>query len=123
MKFLKNNLCTILAMTFAISLAMTGNALAEDTGGSVFEVAVSKLSDLFKNTKSVLFIIGGFGLVALAFQAIFGKLKWAWFAALALGLAVVAAAGKIVDYASNEGITGGNAQAGLSADSYQDSYE
>ena len=52
MKFLKNNLCTILAMTFAVSLAMTGNALAED-GDSVFQVAVDKLADLFKNTKSV----------------------------------------------------------------------
>ena len=120
MKFLKNNICTILAMTFAVSLAMTGNAYAE--GDSVFEVAIGKLSNLFKNTKSVWFIIGGFGLVALAFQAIFGKLKWAWFAALALGLAVVAAAGKIVDYASNEGITSGSPSAGLSTDSYQDSY-
>ena len=124
MKFLKNNICTILAMTFAISLAMTGSALAQETtggtGDSVFEVAINKLSNLFKNTKSVLFIIGGFGLVALAFQAIFGKLKWAWFAALALGLAVVAAAGKVVDYAA----TGTDSSAGIKPDAslYEDSY-
>ena len=42
-----------------------------------------------------------FGLIALAFQAIFGKIKWPWFAALAFGLAVVAAAGAIVNYAAN----------------------
>ena len=119
MKFLKNNFCTILTMAFVISLAMTGNARAEDS--SVFSVAVTKLSDLFKNTKSVLFIIGGFGLVALAFQAIFGKLKWAWFAALALGLAVVAAAGKIVEYASEGGVE--KSEIITSADdAYQDSY-
>ena len=120
MKFLKNNFCTILTMAFVISLAMTGNALAED-GGSVFEVAIGKLSDLFKNTKSVLFIIGGFGLVALAFQAIFGKLKWAWFAALALGLAVVAAAGKIVDYASEQGASSAAVTAS-SGSGFSDSY-
>ena len=120
MKFLKNNICTMLAMTFVISFAMTGNAWAED-GSSVFEVAIGKLADLFKNTKSVLFIIGGFGLVALAFQAIFVKLKWAWFAALALGLAVVAAAGKIVDYASEQGASSAQVQAS-SGDSYSDSY-
>ncbi len=104
MKFLKNNICTILAMTFIFSVAMIGDASA---ASSVFDTAISKLSKLFKDTKSVLFVIGGFGLVALAFQAIFGKLKWAWFAALALGLAVVAAAGKVVDYAvsSNDGGT------------------
>ncbi|MBQ7633194.1 MAG: TrbC/VirB2 family protein [Alphaproteobacteria bacterium] len=103
MKFLKNNICTILAMTFIFSVAMIGDASA----ATVFDTAISKLSKLFKDTKSVLFVIGGFGLVALAFQAIFGKLKWAWFAALALGLAVVAAAGKVVDYAvsSNDGGT------------------
>ena len=120
MKFLKNNICTMLAMTFAVSLAMTGNAWAED-GSSVFQVAVDKLSDLFKNTKSVLFIIGGFGLVALAFQAIFGKLKWAWFAALALGLAVVAAAGKIVEYASDGGVSESSVNSDVD-NTYQDSY-
>ena len=120
MKFLKNNFCTILTMAFVISLAMTGNALAEDSD-SVFSVAINKLSDLFKNTKSVLFIIGGFGLVALAFQAIFGKLKWAWFAALALGLAVVAAAGKIVEYASDGGVSESSVNSDVE-NTYQDSY-
>ena len=122
MKFLKNNICTILAMTFAVSLAMTGDAMAQATDtSSVFGVAISKLSDLFKNTKSVLFIIGGFGLVALAFQAIFGKLKWAWFAALALGLAVVAAAGKIVEYASDGGVSESSVNSDVD-NTYQDSY-
>ena len=103
MRSLKNNICTILAMTFVFSLAMVGDANAAN---SVFDTAVSKLAALFGDAKRVIFMIGGFGLIALAFQAIFGKLKWAWFAALALGLAVVAAAGKIVQYASNANETG-----------------
>jgi len=109
MKFLKNNICTILALTLILSVVMMSDASA----ASVFDTARDKLSRLFKDTKNTLFVVGGFGLIALAFQAIFGKLKWAWFAALALGLAVVAAAGKIVDYAASDtgdkttGITGG----------------
>ncbi len=98
MRFLKNNICTVLALALVLTVSMAGDAAA---AGSVFQTAVNKLSALFKDTKNVLFIVGGFGLVALAFQAIFGKLKWAWFAALALGLAVVAAAGKVVDYATD----------------------
>ncbi len=105
MKFLKNNICTVLAMAFVFSMAMIGDACAAD---SVFDTAVKKLALLFGDAKRVIFLVGGFGLMALAFQAIFGKLKWAWFAALALGLAVVAAAGKIVTYASNTGETGSN---------------
>ena len=96
MKLLKNNICTILTLVLFFTLVMTGNAEAD-----VFGTAQSKLSNLFKQSKFVIFLIGGFGLIALAFQAIFGKLKWAWFAALAFGLAVVAAAGGVVGYAAN----------------------
>lgn len=96
MKFLKNNIMSILSMTFLFTAVMLGDASA-----SVFDTATNKLLELFGNAKMVLFVIGGFGLIALAFQAIFGKVKWAWFAALAFGLAVVAAAGAIVKYASN----------------------
>ena len=39
--------------------------------------------------------------MALAFFAVFGKLKWTWFASLAVGLAILAAAGAIIDYATN----------------------
>lgn len=97
MKFFKNNLMSILSMTLLFSAVMMGDAAAE----TVFTTAADKLVDLFKNAKMVVFVIGGFGLVALAFQAIFGKIKWAWFAALAFGLALVAAAGAIVNYAAN----------------------
>ncbi|MBR6355447.1 MAG: TrbC/VirB2 family protein [Alphaproteobacteria bacterium] len=97
MKLLKNNICTILTLVLFFTLVMTGNAEAD-----VFGTAQSKLSNLFKQSKFVIFLIGGFGLIALAFQAIFGKLKWAWFAALAFGLAVVAAAGGVVGYAANQ---------------------
>ncbi len=104
MKLLKNNICTILTLVLFFTLVMTGNAEAD-----VFGTAQSKLSQLFKQSKFVIFLIGGFGLIALAFQAIFGKLKWAWFAALAFGLAVVAAAGGVVGYAANsDGIVSSN---------------
>lgn len=99
MKFLKNNICSIMMMVLVFSVVMIGDACAGER--SVFAVAGDKLLSLFNDSKMVLFIIGGFGLIALAFQAIFGKVKWAWFAALAFGLAVIAAAGAVVKYASN----------------------
>ena len=96
MKFLKNNLLSLAVMTALFTVAMMGDADA-----SVFTTAGAMLVSLFKNAKMIIFIIGGFGLIALAFQAIFGKVKWAWFAALAFGLAVVAAASSIITYAAN----------------------
>ena len=104
MKFLKNNILSIMAMTLLFTLVMMDGSYA----ASVFESARTKLVDLFKNAKMVVFVIGGFGLIALAFQAIFGKVKWPWFAALAFGLAVIAAAGAIVNYAANTDGAAGN---------------
>lgn len=106
MKFLKSNILSIVTMSLLFTVVMLGDADAATK--SVFGTAVSKMADLFTNAKMVIFMIGGFGLVALAFQAIFGKVKWAWFAALAFGLAVVAAAGAIVNYAANTNSAVGN---------------
>ena len=97
MKFLKKNILNLSMMTILFMAVMMGDASAT----SVFGTAGGKLIELFKNAKMIIFIIGGFGLVALAFQAIFGKVKWAWFAALAFGLAVIAAASSIITYAAN----------------------
>jgi hypothetical protein len=50
-------------------------------------------------------------LVGIAFQAIFGKVKWTWFAGLAVGLGILAAAGAIVNYASGAKMGDGTASA------------
>jgi hypothetical protein len=100
MKFIKKNILSITTMVFLFTLIMIDPSYAVTATGSVFGAAKNKLNQLFQNAKLVVFVIGGFGLIALAFQAIFGKVKWPWFAALGFGLAVVAAAGAVVNYAT-----------------------
>ena len=108
MKFLKNNIFTLLALGLVFALAVTGDANAAGSvgGNSVMSTARDKAVDVFKAVKTIVFVIGGFGLVALAFQAIFGKVKWPWFAGLAVGLAILAAAGAIVEYATGDTTAG-----------------
>ena len=96
MNFLKNNIFIILAFALMFALSFVDMASADD----VMSHAKTKAVDVFKAVKIIVFVIGGFGLIALAFQAIFGKVKWAWFAGLAFGLAILAAAGSIVNYAT-----------------------
>lgn len=98
MKFIKNNMFTFLALALVFTMAMVGDASAE----SVMETAQTKAVSVFQAVKTIVFVVGGFGLVGLAFQAIFGKVKWPWFAGLAVGLAILAAAGAIVDYATGD---------------------
>jgi len=85
-------------LTLAFMLILTENSSA----AALMNVAAGKAVQIFNHVKMIIFVVGGFGLVGIAFQAIFGKVKWTWFAGLAVGLAILAAAGAIVNYATGD---------------------
>ena len=89
-----------LAAFIAVSL-FVGTASADDTG--FFTAARDRGVDIFKNTKTLIFIVGAFGLMVLAVGAIFGKMAWKTFAYLAIGLLILVGAGAIVDYFARDG--------------------
>ena len=99
MQFIKKNIWTFCLVAVFSLLALTGDALAEK---SVMELAQNKAENVFTSVRSIIFIVGGFGLVGIAFSAIFGKINWKWFAALAVGLAILAAASSVVNYATGD---------------------
>ena len=103
MQFLKNNIWTLCLVALFGLFAFTGDAAAQS---SVMELGKTKALNVFTAVKTIIFVVGGFGLVGIAFMAIFGKLNWKWFAALAVGLAILAAAGSIVNYATGENMSG-----------------
>ncbi len=84
-------------------LCVAGAAFAQ---GDIFENASSKMSDVFGNVRKIVFIMGAFALVGFAVAAIFGKLEWKKVAVLAVGLALLAVAGQVVDYAISSGSDG-----------------
>ncbi len=92
-------LVAISALVF-IDPAMAGD-IGPANANDVFNTAAGKAVDSFEGIRTIIFILGGFGLVALAFLAIFGQVRWKWFAGLALGLFVLAVAGAIVNYATD----------------------
>ena len=79
--------------------ALAGNA-QQNGGTGFFGDAATRFMNTFKSVRTMVLIFGGFGLVVLAVAAILGKVKWAALGALAAGLAIVAVAGKVVDYAT-----------------------
>ena len=104
-KYLKYALMLFaVAMVFVVGPALAGGAapVAPVGGGAgngnVFQTAMDKMLNVFRNSRSIIFVVGGFGLIGLGFAAIFGKVNWKWLAALACGLAIVAVAGQVVDY-------------------------
>ena len=113
MNFFKKNIFTILSLALFVMLSTTDAAFAQQ---DLMGTAETKAIAVFQAVKSIVFIVGGFGLVVLAFMAIFGKLDWKKFSMLAVGLAILAAAGAIVDYA-----TGVSGEKGL-GDRFGDSF-
>lgn len=91
-------------MFILCSLALVFTVIFTDASfaASVMNVATGKAVQVFNHVKIIIFVVGGFGLVGIAFQAIFGKVKWTWFAGLAVGMAILAAAGAIVNYATGD---------------------
>lgn len=72
------------------------------TAPAAFQIAKDRLINLFNNSQMVLFVIGGFGLIGLSFQAVFGKVKWGWFSSLAFGLAIIGIAGSLINWVTND---------------------
>ena len=91
-------------MAFALIAGImlwSGDAMATTPSGAWGQV-FNKVTEAFQYSRKLIFIVGGFGLIVLAFWAIFGKLNWKWFAALCVGLGIVAIAGMIIDYVTVE---------------------
>ena len=109
-------------MSLAIAMMFVATDAFATTSGNVFDTVLRRMMTTFKNSRSVIFVVGGFGLIGLGFAAIFGKVHWKWLAALACGLAIVAVAGQVVDYVTRKDV-GANtydAQGGAFGDTLSD---
>ena len=77
----------------------------------VFTKAANVLKTTFKNVRMIVYVVGAFGLIGIAIGGILGKINFKWLAFLAIGLAIVAAADGIVNYAI-QGTNQNNDQSG-----------
>ena len=96
MKFLKYMTLTLMA---GLLLYGTG-AFAEET--DIFKQAFNVTLSVFKNVRFIVYVIGGFGLIGVSVAAMMGKMQFKWLIYVCLGLAIVAAADLIVQFATSD---------------------
>ena len=94
-----------LAFALVVGVLLYGfdAAAAEDA----FSRAIGTLGKVFKNVRVIVYVLGAFGLIAIAIGGIVGKINFKWLGYLAAGLAIVAGADAIVSYAQKSGTSGG----------------
>lgn len=94
----------LIALVVGVVASFATPIFAQSWGGGsegVFTEVQSKLTDAFKNTKIIFYVLGAFALIGVAFLAVSGKVHWKWFLGLLAALAVVAVAGGIVSYVTD----------------------
>ena len=99
-----NKMLKYAMMSLAVAVTFTAVGAFAGNDGNVFNTVLDRMLVTFRNSRSVIFVVGGFGLIGLGFAAIFGKVNWKWLAALACGLAIVAVAGQVVDYVTRQDV-------------------
>ncbi len=92
--FLKNLIIFIIVF-MVVNLLETKDVWA---ASQIIAEVRDKAAHVIEHYKPIVYILGGFGLVCVAWGAIFGKMNWKWFANLAIGLFLVAWMGHLIDY-------------------------
>jgi hypothetical protein len=106
---------TALALAILMTFAAFPDALAA-TGGDLFGRAGGLVNRAYAFGVSVIYVVGGIGLLVMAVFAFVGRFKWGHFFALAGGLFLVAATDLLINYLSGGQIAGtGATTTGLGA--------
>ena len=62
----------------------------------VFGGLVKSGQDIFNRLRDLIYVVAGFGIIAVAVGGFFGNLNWKWLGAIVISLVVMASAGEIV---------------------------
>jgi hypothetical protein len=103
------------ALALAILMTFAAGLDAFAAGGDLFGRASGLINRAYSFGVSVIYVIGGIGLLVMAVFAFVGRFKWGHFFALAGGLFLVAATDLLINYLSGGQVAGTGARSGLSA--------
>lgn len=97
---------TLSAVSAGAILALSAIGATDVAAQGVWTTLQSKTSEGFTNTRNLVFLLGGFGIIGLAVMAFFGRFQWKWFAALIGGMVLLAVTGSVIEYVTTSNSSG-----------------
>jgi type IV secretory pathway VirB2 component (pilin) len=106
----RKSIVTNLAIAAVVAIAIvaaTDSAFASGSGASgIFSTLQSKASTTFTNVRNVAFVVAGFGIIAVAVMAFFGRFNFKHLAGLIGGLVLISAAAAFINYVTGQDSSG-----------------
>ncbi len=85
-------------LTLCISLLCVSDAFADST---LFSELTSKGSEIFTGMRDIIYVVSGFGIVAVAIGGFFGTFNWKWLSSIIVGLMVLATTAAWINYVTD----------------------
>ena len=63
---------------------------------NVFSTLISTGQKIFNRLRDLIYVVAGFGIIAIAVGGFFGNLNWKWLGAIVISLLVIASAGELL---------------------------
>lgn len=86
---------TVMGSDHAFYTPVSGNTQTQD-GDGIFSSLVNTGRTIFNDLRELIYIVAGFGIIAVGVGGIFGNLNWKWLGAIIISLVIIATAGELV---------------------------
>ncbi len=87
-------------------LLVSADAIASNSSDAQFTAAIGTANTVFEGLRNLSYVLAGFGLVAFAASAIFGKISFKWLVMICSGLFILATAENIEAYVKDNQASG-----------------
>lgn len=93
------NLGIIATLSLILCVVLVSDAAA----ANIFETVKEKVYTTLKDLRTVIYLVGGIGLICFTFAAIFGRISFKHLATICFSLFLVAAMGLFISYFTGDG--------------------
>lgn len=101
---------TVMGSDYAFYEPIGNTSSTSNTGkdtGNLFSSLTDSGKRIFNDLRELIYIVAGFGIIAVGVGGIFGNLNWKWLGAIIISLVIIATAGELIQVMTTDGSYGG----------------